>query len=186
MVLYKRCELLVVLSNALGKPLTIQRHAQTSNDILKNQHKQDLEKCSHTLGEETMQVAQYLNGKLRTQAKKYSSHFNQNPDKYLTMNIDQLIDGIDETLMGFIEELTKPIRDSTLFGTGEVDMKRHRQLYGLCLLLLNFNKQNVFHFGLTSHLMVMVVQQIWSIYLTSLGLLQASSREDLSKESNLH
>ena len=153
MLLYKHCDLLVVLSNALGKPSTIQRHAQTSNDILKNQHKQDLEKCSHTLGEDTMQVAQYLNGKLHTQAKKYSSHYNQNPDEYLTMDIDQLIDGVDETLMGFIQELTKPIRDSrrTLFGTGEVDMKRHRHFYALCLLLFNTNRMcNMpFHFGLT-------------------------------------
>ena len=153
MLLYKHCDLLVVLSNALGKHSTIQRHAQTSNDILKNQHQQDLEKCSHTLGEDTMQVAQYLNGKLHTQAKKYSSHFNQNPDEYLTMDIDQLIDGVDETLMGFIQELTKPIRDSrhTLFGTGEVDMKRYRHFYALCLLLYNTNRMcNMpFHFGLT-------------------------------------
>lgn len=42
MVLYKHCDLLSVLSNTLGKPVTAQRHTQTSLDTLTKKHQQEI------------------------------------------------------------------------------------------------------------------------------------------------
>ena len=154
MLLYKHCDTLTALSNALGKLNRLQRHTQTPNEQKQAQVSNHIDTCQDSI----IMAAQHLNKRLHQQAKAFTNRFKQKPQEILEMNLSTLVESADQTLMGFIQELTKPIRDSkrVLFDEnqpheGISQEKQIKHFYALCLLLFNTNTMCTmpFHFTLT-------------------------------------
>ena len=145
LIYHKSCDLIHVLSSALGKG---QIRAEIGNTHKPDSHDNQAQQHSTpTLVQQMQTVVLHINTKLHEQAKLQRDSFNETPENIASLNLTGAWENTDPELLNFLTMMTQPVRHSRrkLFESSPVPMeqnthtKKVRLFYALSVLLFCTN-----------------------------------------------
>ena len=107
---HKGCDMIQALCTALGKSQVVQRQAEC--ELMS----EDTEQASPPNSEKQVQtVALYLNNKLHDRARTINASFNEPPEKIRTVNILNMMENTNSSLVKFLQPVCKELFQENLW-----------------------------------------------------------------------